>query len=71
MNTKEIRKKVQAYMEVGFTMKEAFEGMRDAKRNEGKKETTADRIAASQQRAGTYEYGFTGKEYGNRKWGKQ
>lgn len=71
MNTTEIRKKVAAYMEVGFTMKEAFTGIRNAKRNEGKKESIADKIAASQQRAGTYEYGFSGKEYGNRKWGKQ
>jgi len=71
MNTTEIRKKVAAYIEVGFTMKEAFEGIRDAKRNEGKKQTIADKIAASQERSGTYEYGFTGKEYGNRKWGNQ
>ncbi len=71
MNTTEIRKKIAAYMEVGFTTKEAFEGIRNAKRNEGKKQTTADKIAAIQQRAGTYEYGFSGKEYGNRKWGKQ
>jgi hypothetical protein len=71
MNTTEIRKKVAAYTEVGFTIQEAFAGIRNAKRNEGKKETTADKIAASQQRAGTYEYGFTGKEYGTRKWGKQ
>lgn len=71
MTLTEIRKKVSDYMDLGFTMKEAFEGIRNAKKNEGKKQTTADKISYSQQRAGTYEYGFTGKEYGNRKWGKQ
>ena len=71
MNTTEIRTKVASYMEVGFTISEAFEGIRNAKRNEGKKETITDKIAASQQRTATYEYGFTGKEYGTRKWGKQ
>lgn len=72
MNTiTKIRKRVAEYMEVGFTAKEAFKAIRDSKRNEGKKETTSDKIAASQQRSGTYEYGLFGKEYGNRKWGKQ
>jgi hypothetical protein len=32
MNTSEIRKKVAAYMEVGFTMAEAFEHIKDAMR---------------------------------------
>jgi|688.fasta_scaffold542641_2 hypothetical protein len=64
----EIRKKVSDYMEIGFTMKEAFACIRDAKRMAGKKETLADKIAASQHKAGTYEYGNFGREYGNRKW---
>ncbi len=71
MNTTEIRKKVAGYMEVGFTMKEAFSFIKDSARKSRKTSKVADAIAASQQRAGTYEYGFSGKEYGNRKWGKQ
>lgn len=66
--TTEIRKKVAAYMELGFTMKEAFEGIRNAKKNEGKKEKLVDKIAAIQQKLGTYEYGNFGREYGNRKF---
>lgn len=66
--TTEIRKKVAAYMDLGFTMKEAFEGIRNAKRNEGKKEKLVDKIAATQQKLGTYEYGNFGREYGNRKF---
>lgn len=71
MNTTEIRKKVADYMEVGFTMNEAFANMKDAARKSRKTSKVADAIAASQERAGTLEYGFSGKEYGNRKWGKQ
>lgn len=71
MTITEIRKKVADYMEVGFTMKEAFVNMKDAARKSRKTTKTADAIAASQERAGTLEYGYSGKEYGNRKWGKQ
>jgi hypothetical protein len=31
MNTSEIRSKIAAYMEVGFTMSEAFEAIRNSK----------------------------------------
>lgn len=69
MKTLEIRKKVAAYMDCGFTMSEAFVNIKDAARKSRKTSKVADAIAASQQRAGTYEYGNFGKEYGNRKFG--
>jgi len=59
-------------MEVGFTMSEAFANIKDAARKVSRKTSkVVDAIAASQERAGTLNYGFSGKEYGNRKWGKQ
>jgi hypothetical protein len=69
MNTTEIRIKVANYMEVGFTMKEAFEGIRNARKKEGRKQTTTDKIAESKQAQGAYEYGNFGKEYAKTKWG--
>ena len=71
MNTQEIRNRIAKYMEVGFTMSEAFDCIRREKQSSNKKESMVDKIAAMQERAGTYQYGFTGKEYGNRKWGNQ
>ena len=37
MNTTEIRKKVAAYMEVGFTMSEAFANIKDSSRIRAKR----------------------------------
>lgn len=56
-------------MEVGFTMSEAFQNIRDSRRDVGRK---TSKVAEAQARAahanGTYEYGSFGKEYGNRKF---
>ena len=71
MNTQEIRNRIAKYMEVGFTMSESFDCIRREKKSSNKKESMVDKIAAMQERSGTYQYGFTGKEYGNRKWGNQ
>lgn len=72
MNTLEIRKKVAEYMRVGFTMKEAFANIKDAARTRSRKTNkVAEAKAASEERNGTANYGWSGKEYGNRKWGKQ
>jgi hypothetical protein len=70
MTYTEAKKKISSFLEVGFTIAEAKQGIRDAAKKTTKM-SVADKIAASQQKAGTYNYGFTGKEYGNRKWGKQ
>lgn len=72
MNTTEIRKKVSDYMEVGFTMAEAFEAIKDAARTRSRKTNqVAEAKAASEERNGTAKYGWDGKSYGYNKWGKQ
>ena len=70
MNTLKIREKVAGYMEVGFTMSEAFANIKDAAKKSSKLTSTADAIANIQERSGNAKYGWNGKEYGNRKWGK-
>lgn len=72
MNTTEIRKKVADYMEVGFTMSEAFANIKDAARTRSRKTNkVAEARARAEEKTGTMNYGWSGKEYGNRKWGKQ
>lgn len=73
MNTLEIRTKVAAYMEVGFTMSEAFKMLKEsafqAKFAPKKVNKVAEAMGRVAEKRG--EYGWSGKEYGNRKWGKQ
>jgi hypothetical protein len=71
MTYSEIKNRIEKYMEVGFTMTESFECLRNEIKRQGEKVRMVDRIAEAQQKNGTYQYGWTGKEYGNRKWGKQ
>lgn len=72
MAISEIRKKVAEYMEVGFTMSEAFADIKDAERTRSRKTNkAAEAKASSEERRGTTSYGWDGKNYGNRKWGKQ
>jgi hypothetical protein len=72
MSTTTIRNKVQAYMEVGFTMTEAFRNIKDAQREVGRKTNkVAEARAKAEEKNGTTQYGNFGKEYGNRKLGKQ
>lgn len=72
MNTLEIRTKVAEYMRVGFTMKEAFFNIKDSARVSSRKvNKVAQAKSDLQEKNGTTEYGWSGKEYGNRKWGKQ
>ena len=73
MNTLEIRKKVAAYMEVGFTMKEAFKMMKEAAFAEKFAPRKTNKVAEAMGRVAEKngEYGWSGKEYGNRKLGKQ
>ena len=71
MNTTEIRNKVKSQMEVGFTMSEAFENLKEAKRTSGRKvNKVAEARARAEEANGTTQYGAFGKEYGNRKFGK-
>jgi hypothetical protein len=71
MTFTEIRNEINKRTEVGFTTNEAFEFLRISIKQQGQKVRNIDKIAEAQQKNGTYQYGFTGKEYGNRKWGKQ
>lgn len=69
MNTSAIRSQVAKYMEVGFTMSEAFKNMKLAKREAGRKSSKlADSRARAEEANGTTQYGNFGKEYGNRKF---
>lgn len=72
MNTTEIRKKVNGYMEVGFTMSEAFKYIKESARGTSRKTNkVAEARAAAEERNGTTRYGWDGKSYGYGKWGKQ
>ena len=71
MNTTAIRNKVKSQMEVGFTMQEAFQNVRENMRTAGTKTNkVAEARAKAQEANGTYEYGNFGKEYANRKFAK-
>jgi hypothetical protein len=69
MTHTEIRMEIKKRTDVGFTTKEAFRALRDSISMRGKKEKLADKIADMKEKSGSLEYGFSGKEYGNRKWG--
>jgi len=70
MNTTAIRNQVKAQMEVGFTMSEDFENLKEAKRTSGRKVSkVAESRARAEEANGTTQYGNFGKEFGNRKFG--
>jgi hypothetical protein len=72
MKYSELKNKINHYLEVGFTMQETKACIKDELRGPSRKTSkTADAIAAIKEKHGTAEYGWDGKEYGNRKWGKQ
>lgn len=72
INTTAIRTKISQYMEVGFTMKEAFDNMRWDRKTSGRKYSiVAEARAKAEEATGTYQYGWDGKSYGNNKWGNQ
>ena len=72
MTIAEIRNRVADYMKAGFTMKEAFQNMKnEAKTSNRKTNKVAEAKAASEERNGTTKYGWDGKSYGFNKWGKQ
>lgn len=67
MTTTEIRTKVAAYMEVGFTMKEAFACIKDAARVRSRKTSkVAEAMARAEERTGIERL-----SYGDMKWGKR
>lgn len=64
MNTTEIRKKVSDYMEVGFTMSEAFANIKDSLRERRKKSghKLAEVVGTKASREGL-EDGYNAKKY--------
>ena len=69
MTYTEIKNKIAAYVEVGFTQKEAFANLRDSLRERSRKSSKiADAQARAAEANGTYQYGNFGKEYATRKF---
>ena len=72
-NTTAIRTKVANYIGFGFTMKEAFKMIKEAAFEAKFAPRKTNRVAEAMGRVNEKngDYGFSGKEYGNRKWGQQ